>query len=93
MVQSLRESTRRLYGSPAPVKVVRSNDERFAPGFVSAAPPLTVLAEPGSLAIRISRRDLWPQAERRSWPASLACDVRCSRMTLLLPNNSSKRGE
>jgi len=38
----------RWYGSFAPVKVVRSTDWRCAPGFLLAAPPLTVLAEPGT---------------------------------------------
>jgi RNA polymerase sigma factor (sigma-70 family) len=60
-VNSWRESLRRFYGSAAPVKVVRPTDERCGQGFVLAAPPLRVLAEPGSLAIRISRRDLWPR--------------------------------
>ncbi len=33
-VNSWRESPRRLYGSSAPVEVVRSRDGRCAPGFV-----------------------------------------------------------
>ena len=32
-------------------------------GFLLAAPPLTVLAKPGVLLVRISRRDLWPDQE------------------------------
>jgi len=35
-------------------------------GFLLAAPPLTVLAEPGVLLVRISRRDLWPNAKNIS---------------------------
>ena len=36
-----------LYGSSAPVKVVRNRTTRCARVFLFAAPPLTVLAEPG----------------------------------------------
>ena len=43
---SWRESPCPWYGSSVPVKVVRSTNKRFAQGFLLAAPPLTVLAEP-----------------------------------------------
>jgi hypothetical protein len=51
MTASWRESPFPLYGSAVPVKVVRTRDGRCAPGFLVAAPPLTVLAEPGSLPL------------------------------------------
>ena len=63
MTASWRESPFPLYGSAVPVKVVRTRDGRCAPGFLVAAPPLTVLAEPGSFASRISRRDWWPDQD------------------------------
>jgi hypothetical protein len=36
-------------------------------GFCSAAPPLTVLAEPRDAALRNSRRELWPDGEKPSF--------------------------
>jgi hypothetical protein len=46
-----RESHCPLYGSSVPVKVVRIPDRRCAPGFLLAAPPLIVLAEPGDMRL------------------------------------------
>jgi hypothetical protein len=45
-VQSWRESPCRFYGSAASVKVVRTADGRYAPGFCLGGSTLTVLAEP-----------------------------------------------
>ena len=51
MTASWRESPFPLYGSAGPVKVVRNRTTRCARVFLFAAPPLTVLAEPGSLPL------------------------------------------
>jgi hypothetical protein len=51
MTASWRESPFPLYGSAVPVKVVRNRTTRCARVFLFAAPPLTVLAEPGSLPL------------------------------------------
>ena len=52
-----------LYSSSAPVKVVRGRDGRCAPVFCVGASTVDSARRARGLAIRISRRNLWPEAE------------------------------
>jgi hypothetical protein len=50
-----------LYGSPAPVKVVRKESLALRAGGLVCGSTLTVLVEPKTWLVRILRRDCWPE--------------------------------
>ena len=59
-------SPRPLYGSPAPVKVVREKSLALRAGGLVCGSTLTVLVEPKTWLVRILRRDCWPEIFNRS---------------------------
>ena len=92
-----RETPRQLYGSSAPVKVVRNKDERCAP-VLSFGSTVDIAHRVRDVAIRNSRRELWPGVDSdlgtatvlpTSWSTQShhGCDLASPRHTRCAPDD------